>query len=157
MLPKFCPQRPKPQMITCLLALMDLRAIEVICKDCCSHSLDTSFITMVLLYKMMKGVASIDSTMLARMGFNKLGGTKLFSLARLSSTKPNSPACARYRPHRNDVPAAAPNTRARAVIITSLKITGSVASSSTSGQRSSTICQSSSMPILMKNSPSSTS
>ena len=67
-------------MITCLLALIDLRAMVVICSDCCSHSLATSFITMRLLYMMMKGVASIDSTMLARIGLSSAGGTSALLL-----------------------------------------------------------------------------
>jgi hypothetical protein len=51
----------------------------------------------------------------------------------------------------------APKTRASAVIMTSLNSTGSVTSSSTMGQRSSTRRQSRIMPMVMKNSPSSTS
>ncbi len=136
---------------------MDLRAIVVICSDCCSHSLETSFITMRLLYMMMKGVANIDSTMLARMGLSSDGGMRLLPCASVSNTKPNSPACARYRPVRSDTPVVAPRPRASAVIMTSLNSTGTVSSSSTSGQRSSTSRQSSSMPMLMKNRPSSTS
>ena len=45
----------KPQMMTCLLVLMVLRAMVVICSDCCIQSLATSFITMRLLYMMRKG------------------------------------------------------------------------------------------------------
>jgi hypothetical protein len=76
----------------------------VICSDCCSQSPATSFMTMRLLYMMMNGVASIDSTMLARMGLSSAGGTSAFFWASVSSTKPNSPACARYRPVRIEIP-----------------------------------------------------
>ena len=55
------------------LVPMDLRAMVVICSDCCSQSLATSFITIQLLYWIRKGVASIDSTMAARMGFISAG------------------------------------------------------------------------------------
>jgi hypothetical protein len=51
--------------------------------------------TMRLLYMMMNGVASIDNTMLARIGFSSEGGTSELRWANVSSTKPNSPACAR--------------------------------------------------------------
>ncbi|MNV57637.1 hypothetical protein D3C71_1499790 [compost metagenome] len=82
-------------MITCLLVLMDLRAMDVICSDCCSQSLATSFITMRLLYMMRKGVASMDSTMAARMGFISAGCTSPLACVSDSSTNPNSPAWAR--------------------------------------------------------------
>ena len=84
--------------MTCLLVLMVLRAMVVICSDCCIQSLATSFITMRLLYMMRKGVASIDSTMAARIGFISAGCTSPFSWVSDSSTKPNSPACARKQP-----------------------------------------------------------
>jgi hypothetical protein len=58
---------------------MDLRAMVVICTDCCSQSLATSFITMRLLYMMMNGVASIDSTMAASTGFIQLRATSPLS------------------------------------------------------------------------------
>ena len=144
-------------MITWRLVLIDLRAILVICSDCCSQSLATSFITSVLLCRIMNGVASIDSTMLARMGLSRCGGTRSEPWASVSSTKPNSPACARYRPTRSDTPVVAPSRRASKVVSASLNSTGSVVSTSTNGQRSSTMCQSSSMPTVMKNRPSSTS
>ena len=82
-------------MITCLAVLMVLRAMLVICSDCCIQSLATSFRTMALLYMMMKGVASIDSTIDASTGLASHGGNRLRSCASVSSTKPNSPACAR--------------------------------------------------------------
>ncbi len=74
---------------------MVLRAIVVICSDCCIQSLATSFRTMRLLYMMMKGVASIDSTIDASTGLASQGGSSCCSCASVSSTKPNSPACAR--------------------------------------------------------------
>ena len=63
-------------MITCLLVLIDLRAMVVICRDCCSHSLLANRNTIWLLYRMMNGVASMESTMLASIGFSSAGGTK---------------------------------------------------------------------------------
>ena len=95
-------------MMTCLLVLIDLRAIVVICKDCCSHSLATNFITMSLLRMMMNGVANIDSTMLASTGLRRGGGMRLCCAPSVSSTKPNSPACARYKPVRSATPWLAP-------------------------------------------------
>ncbi len=129
----------------------------VICSDCCSQSLATSFITMRLLYMMRNGVASIDSTMAAKMGFMSAGCTSPFSSVSDSSTKPNSPACARYRPVRKATPVVAPMLRASARMSTSLSSSGTVISTSTSAQRSTRMCQSSIMPMVMKNRPSSTS
>ncbi len=82
-------------MITWRAVLMVLRAIVVICSDCCSQSLATSLRTMRLLYMMMKGVASIDSTIEASTGFASHAGSRSWPWASASSTKPNSPACAR--------------------------------------------------------------
>ncbi|MNT49764.1 hypothetical protein D3C72_1866370 [compost metagenome] len=50
---------------------MDWRAMWVICSDCSSHSLATRRNTMRLLYMMMKGVASMDSTMEASTGLSR--------------------------------------------------------------------------------------
>ena len=82
-------------MITCSLEFMAWRAMRVICKDACNHSLLTSRITIRLLPMMMKGVASIDSTMAASTGLSNDTGTRLLPWASVSNTKPNSPACAR--------------------------------------------------------------
>ncbi|MDT4861235.1 hypothetical protein FQZ97_958330 [compost metagenome] len=65
-------------MITCLSALIDLRAMLVICTDCISQSLPTTRVTMLLAYRMANGVSNIESTMAARMGLNSCGGTRLF-------------------------------------------------------------------------------
>ena len=144
-------------MMTCLLVLIDLRAIVVICSDCCNHSLATTLSTMRSLCMMMKGVANIDSTMLASTGLSKSGGMMLLCAPSVSNTKPNSPACARYKPVRSDTPLGAPVSLARAVTKTSLNKTGKVVSTNTKGQRSTTMCQSSIMPMVMKNRPSNTS
>ena len=106
---------------------------------------------------MMKGVANIDNTMLARIGFSKAGGTSAFFCASVSNTKPNSPACARYSPVRSETPVLAPSARDSPVTTTALKKIGTINSSKTSGQRSKTKRQSSSMPMLIKNRPSNTS
>ena len=144
-------------MMTCLLVLIDLRAMVVICNDCCSHSLATTFMTMLLLCMMMKGVASIDSTMLANTGLSKAGGIKSLCEPRVSNTKPNSPACAKYKPVRNETPLGAPVSLANAVTSNNLNSTGNVVNSNTKGHFSTTMCQSSIMPMVMKNSPSKTS
>ena len=103
------------------------------------------------------GVSSIEITMLARIGFSSAGGTRAFFCASVSSTKPNSPACARYRPVRSATPGVEPSARDRPITNAALNTVGATSSSSTSGQRSTTRRQSSSMPMLMKNRPSSTS
>src|SRR3546814_2497188 len=54
------------------------------------------------------------------MGLSSAGGTSWFWLVRVSSTKPNSPACARYRPVRSDTPVDAPRMRASTVTSPSL-------------------------------------
>ena len=144
-------------MITCLLVLIDLRAMVEICSDCCSHSLATTFMTRVLACMMMKGVASIDSTMLANTGLSKAGGIRLFCAPSVSKTKPNSPAWAKYKPVRSATPWVAPVNLASMVIRASLKSTGKVVRIRTKGQRSTTMCQSSSMPMVMKNKPNKTS
>ncbi len=82
-------------MSTWPLVLIALRAMVVICSDCCSQSPATSFITIGLLYWIRKGVASMDSTIAASTGFMSAGSTRPCSCVRESSTKPNSPACAR--------------------------------------------------------------
>ena len=82
----------------------------------------------------MKGAANIDNTMLANTGFSKCGGTKLCCAPKVSNTKPNSPACARYRPVRKDTPMLLPVAWAIVVTSPSLNSTGKVVSSSTKGQ-----------------------
>ena len=144
-------------MITCLLVLMDLRAIVVICNDCCSHSLLTTFMTMALLCMMMKGVAIMDKTILASTGLSRAGGIKWFWVPSVSKTKPNSPACAKYKPVRKAMPCGAPVHLAKAVTNNSLNSTGSVVKSNTKGQRSTKMCQSSIMPMVMKKRPNNTS
>ena len=87
---------------------------------------------MRLLYMMRKGAISIDSTMLASTGLTHCGATRLFSAPSASSTKPNSPACARYSPVRSATPGVAPKARVSAATSTNLATTGSVVSTSTS-------------------------
>ena len=106
---------------------------------------------------MMKGVASIDSTMLASTGLTHSGATRPRAAPSVSSTKPNSPACARYRPVRSATPGWAPNSRASAATSANFASTGTLVSSSTRNHCSSTGRQSSFMPMVMKNRPSSTS
>ena len=129
----------------------------VICSDCCSQSLATNFITIQLLYWIRKGVASMDSTMAARMGFISAGRIKPLCCVSDSSTKPNSPACARKRPVRSATPVVAPMLRASSRMMPSLSSSGATSSSSTSTHCSMRMCQSSIMPMVMKNSPSNTS
>src|SRR5450830_1818052 len=78
-------------MITCLLVLIDLRAMVVICSDCCSHSLATSFLSIRLLYMIRKGVASIDSTMAARIGLVSTGDSSFVLLSLSQEHKLLSP------------------------------------------------------------------
>ena len=92
----------------------------VSCTDCSSQSVDDRRMTMRLLYMMRKGAISIDSTMLARIGLTHCGATRLFSAPSASSTKPNSPACARYSPVRSATPGVAPKTRVSAATSTNL-------------------------------------
>ena len=74
----------------------------------------------------MNGVASIDSTMLASTGALQRRRQQMVArCARPSSTKPNSPACARYRPVRSATPGAAPKARASTATSANLKSTGS--------------------------------
>ena len=129
----------------------------VSCTDCSSQSVDDRRMTMRLLYMMRKGAISIDSTMLASTGLSHCGATRLLSAPRASSTKPNSPACARYSPVRKATPGVAPKMRVKAATSTNLAKTGSVVNSSTRSQWSSTARQSSFMPTVMKNRPSNTS
>ncbi len=144
-------------MITWRAVLMVLRAICVICSDCCSQSLATSLRTIASLYITMKGVASIDKIIAASTGLASHSGSSERPCASASSTKPNSPACARYRPVRSDTPVVAPSRRASSVTSASLNSSGSTSSSATSPQWSTTTCQSNDMPMVMKNRPSSTS
>ena len=82
-------------MMTCASVLIVRLAMVVIATDCSSQSLADRRMTMRSLYRMMNGVASIDSTMLASTGPRSESGNRCCSLASDSSTKPNSPACAR--------------------------------------------------------------
>jgi hypothetical protein len=106
---------------------------------------------------MMKGVASIDSTMLASTGLVHCALMRPRSAPRVSSTKPNSPACARYRPVRIATPGVARKASASSATSTAFATTGISVSSSTSGHCSATGRQSSFMPMVMKKRPSSTS
>ncbi len=82
-------------MITWAWALIDFLAMLVSATDCISQSVLDRRITMRLLYMIRKGVASIDSTMLASTGLTHSGAISLLSRPSVSSTKPNSPAWAR--------------------------------------------------------------
>jgi len=144
-------------MMTWRSAAMARLAMVVSATDCISQSLALRRLTMRLLYRMRKGAASIDNTMLARMGLIHSGATRPRSPPRVSSTKPNSPACARYRPVRSATPGAALKARASTATSANLISSGSVLNSSTSNHCSATGCQSSFMPMVMKNRPSSTS
>ena len=144
-------------MITWASVRIDFLAIVVSCTDCSSQSLAASRMTMRLLYITISGVSSIDSTIAASTGLRRLAGSSPFCPASASSTKPNSPACARYRPVRKATPGAAPNRRASAVTRPSLNSTGPTSSASTSSHCSATARSSSFMPTVMKNRPSSTS
>ena len=143
--------------MTCWLALIDLVASWVICNDCMSHSLETSLSTMRLLYIKIKGVANIDNTMLAKIGCSKWAGTSAFSWARVSNTKPNSPACAKYKPVRTATPDVAPNRRAKDATMTALNSSGTTNSNKTKGHCAMIMRQSSIMPMLIKKIPKSTS
>ena len=129
----------------------------VVCSDWCSQSLATSFMTIWLLYMIKNGVASIDSTIAAKIGFISAGRTKPLSCVSESSTKPNSPACARYKPVRIATPVVAPISRASSKIMLVLSTSGTNSKLITSAHCSSKMCQSSIMPMVIKNSPSSTS
>ncbi len=129
----------------------------VTCSDWCIQSLAASFMTMRLLCSTRKGVASMDSTMAASTGFMRAGSTSAWVCIRLSSTKPNSPACPTNRAVRSDTPAVAPCTRASATMMAVLASSGTSSRASTRAQRSIRMCQSSIIPTVMKNSPSSTS
>ena len=69
--------------------------------------------------------------MLASTGLSHCGSISWWSAPSVSSTKPNSPACARYRPVRKATPGAAPKMRASAATSTNLASTGPSVSSST--------------------------
>ena len=112
---------------------------------------------MALLCSIKNGVATIDSTMAARMGFISAGSTRPWLRVSASSTKPNSPACARYSPVRSATPVLVPVPRASSKMTPVFNSMGTSTKSSTSAQRSMRMCQSSIMPTVMKNSPSSTS
>ena len=136
---------------------MDLRAIVVNCKDCCSHSVETRRITMRLLNITIKGVTTMDNTIAASIGFSSTGGMRALSPANASNTKPNSPACPRYRPVRRATPIGAPRPRESAVINPTLSNGGMRTSTSTKPQFCKTRRQSNNMPMLIKNRPNSTS
>ena len=144
-------------MMTWASVLIARLAIDVIATDCINQSLELSRITIRSLKLIRKGDASMLSTMLASTGLTHCSSIRRCCAPRVSSTKPNSPACARYRPVRNATPDGVPNSRASSVTRANLTRTGSRDSSSTSNHWSSTGRQSSFMPMVMKNNPSSTS
>ena len=63
----------------------------------------------------------------------------------------------RIEKDENATPVVAPMPRASTIMIPSLSTRGTVSSISTSAQRSTRMCQSSIIPMVMKNRPSSTS
>ena len=144
-------------MITCFSAVIARLAMEVSATDCISQSLLASRMTMRLAYRIRNGEASIDTTMLASTGATQRSGSTWWSVPSVSSTKPNSPACARYRPVRSATPGAPPNRRASPATRAALASTGTVVNTITSTHSSASTCQSSFMPMVMKNRPSSTS
>ena len=132
-------------------------AILVSASDCIIQSLLASFMTIWSDLAMISGATSIDSTIDASTTWVMNGSISLLPLARLSSTKPNSPACASARPVRIDTPSLEPNSLASAAIRANFTSTGPIRRISTSHQLSITMRTLSSMPTVMKNSPSSTS
>jgi hypothetical protein len=110
----------------------------VICTDCISQSLATSFMTMRLLYMMMNGVASIDSTMLARIGLIHSGGTRPLSAPERQQHEAELTGLRQVQPGAQRHPGLRAKQPASAATSTSLNSTGSVVSSSTSGHWSST-------------------
>ena len=104
-----------------------------------------------------KGVAIIDNTMDAKMGLIHAAGMSAFCRPSVNNTKPNSPACAKYSAVRRLTPAGAPVRRASTNTKPALRNKGTSDSSSTHAQLSISTSQSSFMPMVMKNRPSSTS
>jgi len=106
---------------------------------------------------MTKGAISIDNTIDASTSWMMNGAIRCEPEARLSSTKPNSPAWASARPVRMATPSDEPNILASSAISANFSITGTASSARTTHQFASTSCTFRSMPMVMKNRPSSTS
>ncbi len=131
--------------------------MRVMFSDCSSHSLAAKRIAIASLYWIRNGATSIDSSIDARITCVSTGSTRPSPSIWFSSTKPNSPACASPRPVRIATPGREPNSRASPAISTNLNSTGTISSVSTSHRLSITTRTLSSMPMVTKNSPSSTS
>jgi hypothetical protein len=119
-------------MITCASVRIARLAIAVSCTDCSIQSVDDSRITMRPLHITISGVTSIDSTIAAHTGFIHSPTSRWLLTPSASSTKPNSPACARYSPVRIAPPGVARKARASSATSTALASTGSVVNKSTS-------------------------
>ena len=132
-------------------------AIFVICNDCIIHSFATKRRAMRSALMMRNGAHNIESSMPASTACESDGSSRFLSITRLSSTKPNSPACASPRPVRMAVPGGLPNRRARPAISVNLTSSGPTKNSSTNSGCFTTMTGSSSMPVVMKNRPSNTS
>ncbi len=131
--------------------------MRVICSDCCIHSVDDSRITIRSAFWIRNGAASIDSSIDARIACSSVVSTRCRSRIRFSSTKPNSPACARPRPVRIATPGAAPNRRARPVMMAAFRPTWPTKKPITRNGWVQITRGSSSIPVVTKNRPSSTS
>ena len=120
------------------------------------HSDATHRRTSQSLRSTTKGASSMDSTIAASTGCIRSGCIRSVPYACASNTKPNSPAEPSARPTRIATPVSAPKIRARPKIRTVFAAT-SVTSSTATHAFSTTTRQSSTMPIVTKKSPSSTS
>ena len=99
----------------------------------------------------------MESTIAASTGCATGGASSPVPVAIASSTKPNSPACARSRPVRSAPPVSLPNARASSVMSSALTTITAASTASTQYHPATTSRGSSSMPMVTKNSPSSTS
>ena len=144
-------------MITCFSVLIERLAMLVSARERAIHSLEAKRSAMRSAYWTRNGVASIDSSIAASTIWINSGGSSCRPPAWFISTKPNSPAVASGSAVRIAVPAPAPCARATARISPNLNAVGTSSASSTQPNCRTTTSRFSNMPMVTKNSPSSTS
>ena len=112
---------------------------------------------MCPLRSTMKGATSIESSIAASTGCMICGLTNARPSARASSTKPNSPHTASASPVRSAAAESASNNMLSPKMSSAFIASSAISNRPTQSARSNTTCKSSSMPMVTKNSPSSTS
>ena len=134
-----------------------LAATFVRASDCNSHSLLEKRNAKRSLYWIKNGAPNIEISIAANTAWLKAGSMRSRPSICASNTNPNSPAWARHRPVRIEIPVLEPKARESNAISPNLNINGPINNSKTSTHCCKITTKSSSIPTVIMNRPSKTS